>query len=383
MPESPRVTMLSQYGSPTRGISPYSDMLSDQLKKKLKHFETATYRAAYPQLNIPTNSAKNHHQGVHYFNPFSWSDFSKKSQHVAHIQYWTSFSAFYLYFIVKKLRRLGKRSIITVHNASPHESIPFTSIFEHRLLNEADHIITHTEHGKQKIIDQHSISQDKISVIPHGVEIHGEDTIKNENNDQHKKYLLAAGNIRPYKGTDLLIDAWKNIFDQHPDYELIIAGRLWGGGNSLVEKLSGKILGTKKFSEEISRKIANNKEFNIEKKFAFLSDEELEKLIKNASMCLFPYRSFSGQSGVASKSASYGTPVVCSNQEGLTQLCIDSSFIIKNLTTSEISEVISRKISELSEATRVDQRKKVQKFSWEIIADLHIKTYCLVAEKNA
>lgn len=34
--QQPKVTMLSQFGKPTRGVSPYSDMLSQALKKKLK-----------------------------------------------------------------------------------------------------------------------------------------------------------------------------------------------------------------------------------------------------------------------------------------------------------------------------------------------------------
>ena len=381
MSESPRVTMLSQYGSPTQGVSPYSDMLADQLTEKISHFKTATYRAAYPEFNSPPHPAKQLHNGVHYLNPFSWSNFCKKSQKITHIQYWTSFGAFYLYFIVRKLRKLGKLSIITVHNPAPHESIPLARIFEHQLLKAADHIITHTESGKQQLIEKYAISSAKISVIPHGVQIHKEERIENTTDQHNRKYLLAAGNIRPYKGTDILIDAWKLISDKHPDYELIIAGRLWGAGGSILGNMAAKLLGTKGFSEKIALKLNNQEDYNIKTLFEFLSDEKLEELIKNASMCLFPYRKFSGQSGIASKSASHGTPIVCSNQEGLIQLCIDSSFVINELTARKIASVIEEKIHAISEETRVDQRKKIQKLSWQNIADMHIETYHYVACK--
>lgn len=229
------------------------------------------------------------------------------------------------------------------------------------------------------------IDSNKITVIPHGIKIsfkNKEELITNTKKvNGEKKYIIALGNIRPYKGTDLLIDAWKTIQHKHPNYDLYIAGRIWGESKNTIGDIIDKILKTSQYAATIRKKLIDHEKYNIKLILRYLEDEEIEHLICNASATIYPYRKFTGQSGNAALSAGYGVPIICSQQRGLTDLVADEIFIAKELTTAGLARTIDNAIKNINLNTRIKQWNIAQKNSWEKVAELHKELYESIAKK--
>jgi len=128
-------------------------------------------------------------------------------------------------------QRLGYKTIWTAHNILPH-NLPFPPLhrFVRRfVMHNADAVIVHCEYGRSKLLHQFPRKK-PIFVIPHGNYdgIYPVDKTRSQAcsaldiKPQSFVYLL-IGNISPYKGIDLFIDAFRDAAAQ--DDVVIIAGR--------------------------------------------------------------------------------------------------------------------------------------------------------------
>lgn len=61
-----------------------------------------------------------------------------------------------------------------------------------------------------------------VHVVPNAVEPTGPDP---DAGSERARVVLAAGRLAPQKGFDLLVEAWRPVADEHPDWELHIYGR--------------------------------------------------------------------------------------------------------------------------------------------------------------
>src|SRR5579883_1432058 len=189
---------------------------------------------------------------------------------------------------VAHLRRVAP-VLLTVHdttpfNGSPNEAVQAlgaTSIF-----TAFDHLVVHTEAGKRQLA-AHGLAAAQISVIPHGA-LHlpgGNPPLPSA--EVGETVILAFGKIKPYKGTDLLIEAF--------------AG--------LPEPLRARArpLG-----------IADRIEWDLR----YLRDAEIGGVIAAADILAFPYRQIDA-SGVLMAALSYGKPIVASAMGAFAELLRD------------------------------------------------------------
>ena len=126
------ITILSNFNEPIRGVSSYSDKLFKALQNDNRiTLDNCDYKAAYPLAESANDTITP--AALHYLKPWTWFKLVKVTSNLLHIQYWTQFQAYYLYFIVKKRRCLNAKTIITIHNPLPHESLWPLSFFEYYL----------------------------------------------------------------------------------------------------------------------------------------------------------------------------------------------------------------------------------------------------------
>lgn len=123
-------------------------------------------------------------------------------------------------------------------------------------------------------------------------------TIQNE-----RKYILYFGRISPYKGIDLLVDAFTSILSEYPNLELIIAGK----GNA--DFYANHYL-RKKFS-------------NITFLNKYISVLELANLITNAKFIVCPYREAT-QSGVLMTAFALNKPVLATNVGAFSEYIVNN-----------------------------------------------------------
>ncbi|MCX7765697.1 MAG: glycosyltransferase family 4 protein, partial [Candidatus Sumerlaeia bacterium] len=188
--------------------------------------------------------------------------------------------------------RLKFKIVQTLHDIHPHPG-------EENLRNKlglivakkiADVIIVHGQHLKDELVKKEKIPEKKIKVIPHGNMVYN---LKYGDKDigEDPETVLFLGRILPYKGLNILIEAFSEVLKEIPTAKLIIAG---GGDLSpYVNALN---------------KIANAVEvYNY-----IIDDNELANFFRRATIVAIPYIEGS-QSQPLIQACTFGKAVVCTS----------------------------------------------------------------------
>jgi glycosyltransferase involved in cell wall biosynthesis len=280
--------------------------------------------------------------------------------------------------------RHGKRVVVTVHNASPHERAGRFVHFEDRLLRVADALVVHGEAARQAIVRRLGPGGPPITVIAHGVDVLPAPVIASGDDHQRlglspdRRYVLLFGNLRGYKGVEILLAAWAKARPALADVDLIIAGRLWGGNRTLPGRVVARLMGTASDAGRLRTLLASDDLMkNVIVRQGFQSDEDIDALIRICALAVFPYRRFSGQSGAASRAAAMGRPVLVSRVGALPDLAIDETW---QLPPGDMGELASRLVDKLRDpatanAAATQQLEAVRASDWHHVANAHLRLY--------
>jgi|GEM_PF-1895936 len=371
-----KIALLSTFGPEVRGISYYSDCLLEALRSlDCAEVIAVDYDKVYPDWLHPAGKAameKTENRTVHYAKPWTWR-LDQQQPDLIHLQVWTTITSLIHLRLLTKARRNGVPAVVTLHNPASHEKQGLFGRLEQRCLRLADRIVLHDECGLQSIPD---CCRHKVRIIPHGTEVLDLNEEGLQQVDQQAPYLLYFGNIRPYKGVELLLSAWKECADQFPNVRLLVAGQLWQGKNAL-SRLAARFLGTAKHARQILQ-LANDPQLErVEFRLEFINDQTLDKLIRGARYTIFPYLKFSGHSGAVARSAANGTPVLVSDVGGLRALALGPENIFPAGDQQGLSELLMRKLQpmDVDFKERARQLSKARSLSWNHAAELHEKLY--------
>ena len=159
---------------------------------------------------------------------------------------------------------LGKKLVFTAHNVDEKERDGGNNVLNKLSLRIlyflVDHIFVHTKKMKSQLVHEFKVKEDKVSVIPFGIN----NTIPNSNLTKTEararlelrdceKVLLFFGNIAPYKGLEYAIHAMDRLRQKDDSYCLIIAGQI-KGCQTYWEKLE-RIMEDLKLNRYIMKKI--------------------------------------------------------------------------------------------------------------------------------
>jgi len=178
------------------------------------------------------------------------------------------------------LKMLGKRVVWTVHNLYGHESR--SKQREKRLvsvvLKKSSRVIVHARTSKELVAEEFGAEfAGKISVIPHGNYLESYENRTDRETARRKleidpgaRVFLFFGYVRPYKGVDQLLNAFKNIKDANAI--LLIAGE------PLNDALASEI---REAVKDDSRVILN---------LESVPDGEAQDFFNAADVVVFPYQ---------------------------------------------------------------------------------------------
>jgi glycosyltransferase involved in cell wall biosynthesis len=181
----------------------------------------------------------------------------------------------------------GKKIIWTMHNKLSHtnDQLFLKKVLFKTMLKHSDVILTHSSEGILYGKQIYPASFDKMHYFPHPVKD------RRINGKMEKKYdILIWGSLSPYKGTNKFLQfLYENGLENK--YEILIIGK------STDPKYTRTL-----------EEFANNK-IRIENKF--ISNEELQKLIRQSKIVLFIYSSPSILgSGVLMDSLGFGANII-------------------------------------------------------------------------
>lgn len=196
-------------------------------------------------------------------------------------------------------------TILTVHDTTPFNGSPNSSLQQMGALavfEAFDHLVVHTEQGRQALL-RRGIPGRKVSVIPHGVLALGEAAAKPPGTE---RTILLFGKIKPYKGTDLLIEAFARLPETvRRTTRLRIVGEPFIDLEPL--KARAAVLG-----------VADRVLWDPR----YVSDAEIGTILAEADLLAFPYREIDA-SGVLMAAFPYGKPIVATSIGAFRELLRD------------------------------------------------------------
>jgi glycosyltransferase involved in cell wall biosynthesis len=185
--------------------------------------------------------------------------------------------------------------VLTAHDILPREPRAGQLQAQRRLYERFDAIVVHSEHGRRRLTGELAVDPALVHVIPHGVFEHlasgavaHPPPLRTD-----KPVVLCFGLMRPYKGIDLLLEAWAEVDD----------AELW-------------IAGMPRMDISPLRAAAPP---NVRFVPRFITDGELPGYFQAADLVVLPYREID-QSGVLFTALAFGKPLLLSDVGGFPEI---------------------------------------------------------------
>jgi glycosyltransferase involved in cell wall biosynthesis len=297
---------------------------------------------------------------------------------VFHLLWNNKFELFDRTLLMLYYRILGKKITLTVHNVNAGKRDLNDSWLNRVTLKIqyglSDHIFVHTDGMKNEMISEFRIPEEKISVIPFGIN----NTVPNTSLSSLEakrqlgissgdRTLLFFGNIAPYKGLEYLIAAFGELLKKNRGYRLLIVGKpkrsetYW---NQVRRTITSSGIGDR-----------------IIHKIEYVPDEATELFFKAADVLILPYtRVF--QSGVLFLGYSFGLPAIAADLGSLKDEIIEgqTGLVFKAHDSSDLArktqEYFNSELFHNLEARRAQIKEYAnERYSWEKVATIMTSVY--------
>lgn len=227
----------------------------------------------------------------------------------------------------------------------------------------ADKIVAISNFSKDQLLQRFSIKEDKIEVIPTGVD----DSIFNPfvaPKLEYENVLLFVGPLVQRKGVKHLIHALPIIKKEIKDVRVIIIGK--GPEKKNLVKLS--------------------EELDLEKNINFIenvSKEDLPRYYSTASLFVFP-TFLEGFGMVAIESMACGTPVVASDIEPLKSIIGDSGMFFNPGNHLDLAEKVIEILNDkyLRNSLSENAAKRATNYTWNNISTQYLDLYQKLLEEK-
>ncbi|MFI5420601.1 MAG: glycosyltransferase family 4 protein [Nitrososphaerales archaeon] len=271
-------------------------------------------------------------------------------------------------WFLKFCRMRGSKIVLTVHDLLPHDTAEVYKQTFLQLYHFADGLICHSDHIQARLETEFAVPPEKINVIPHGpffYDLPNPEDSKVLNSlgiDPGKPLVLWQGIIFPYKGVDLLLNAWQKVEADSEVACLVIAGT---GATELLEEIRQQVisLGLKR----------------VHLHFRFISTEELVAFYRAANVVVYPYRAIT-TSGALATGLAIGKAIVASDLPVFRELLKhrENALLINSQNSRELADAISELTQDQELQKKLETKVREMNFgdeSWLSIAKKTVEAY--------
>jgi glycosyltransferase involved in cell wall biosynthesis len=266
------------------------------------------------------------------------------------------------FWFVRFSSRRGSKIVLTVHDLLPHDTGERHKQTFRDLYQMVDGIICHSDSIKTRLGAEFSVPPEKIAVIPHGPFFYdlpptnSEQTLQSFDLEPGKLLILWQGIIFPYKGIDLLLNAWQHIEAGSDNASLLIVGT-----------------GSPELAEQIRKQISRLKLKRAKLHLRFISTEELVALYRAADIVVYPYRAIT-TSGALATGLALGKTIVASNLPVFRELLTnrENALLVDPENSTEIAAALTELCENFSLRQQLAANIKAMNFgdqSWLSIAE--------------
>jgi glycosyltransferase involved in cell wall biosynthesis len=222
---------------------------------------------------------------------------------VVHYQ-WLTLEAIDVFLLAR-----GAPRVFTSHNVLRRGDGRLREQGARRVVAHSDAVVVHTRAGAREIVERYGADPARVRTIPHGAF----DYLANQPREQllpaelaavEAPVILSFGVLRPYKGVDVLIEAFEGI----EGAELWIVGRPWMDVEPL-RAAAARCGGTVRFVDR------------------FVAEDELPAYFRRADVVALPYRGID-QSGVLYTALAFGKAIVASEIGGFREVAEDHGALV-------------------------------------------------------
>jgi glycosyltransferase involved in cell wall biosynthesis len=234
-----------------------------------------------------------------------------------------------------------------------------------RLFDRMDALVALSEYGRERLVEA-GVDAERVRVIPHGAFDYltrqpDETPLPDELAAVEAPVILFFGLIRPYKGVDVLLEAFRPLAGA----ELWIVGRPLGMSLDRLRDLASAAPGRVRF---IPR---------------FVSDQELPAYFRRADVVALPHRD-AEQSGVLYAALAFAKPIVMSDVGGFGEVAETGAGLLvppgdPDALASRLEELLAHR-EERERLAAAAGAAAAGPYSWELVAR---QTMALYAELGA
>ena len=274
-------------------------------------------------------------------------------------------------FITKK----NTKYVVTIHDIVMFELPKLFTLTEKvywffsvkNAIKKANIIITVSKSTKQSIIKRYKAAENKIRVIPLGVDCHKFYPTSEKDKQKIKalydlpeKYILYVGNKRPNKNLKRLLLAYKNLLTNYPRAPKLLL---------VIGIDSDKKFNLRSYIDKMS---LSEKIVILEN----LEDDNLRQVYAAAELFIYPSL-YEGFGLPVLEAMASGVPVIASNTSSIKEVAGEAGYLINPYNTKDITD----SLRVLIENDRLRQeliRKgltRAKQFSWEKMAKETYKIY--------
>jgi glycosyltransferase involved in cell wall biosynthesis len=207
-------------------------------------------------------------------------------------------------------------TVLTAHDLLPREPRPGQVSAQRRLYERVDAVVAHSTFGRTQLVEGLGLPERKVSVIPHGAfdyltritPARLPPELAPDGTEGSGPVVLFFGLLRPYKGVDVLLQAWAALANQRFEPRLWVVGR----PRVPLPPLQAAAPSGVRF---VGR---------------FVSDQELVACFQRADLVVLPYRSTERLdfSGVLATALAFGKPAIVSDVGGFSEVAATGAAVL-------------------------------------------------------
>ncbi len=251
--------------------------------------------------------------------------------------------------------------VFTAHDVLPREARRGQPWAARRLLREMDAVVVHSRHGAQRLEREAGVDPARIHVIPHGAfdyltRLPREDPLPGGFATARGTVILYFGTIRPYKGVDVLVEAFRMVED----------AELW-------------IVGVPRIPLDFLTNAVRQAQGRIRVHPHFIPDEAIPAFFRRADVVVLPYRQID-QSGVLYTALPFGKPIVATSVGGFPEVIRDHEFgvLADAGDPASLADALNTLVANRETRIRLGEaatRVAKEEYSWSAIAERTLAMY--------
>jgi glycosyltransferase involved in cell wall biosynthesis len=251
----------------------------------------------------------------------------------------------------------GRPLVLTAHDVLPREPRPGQAAAQRRLLRRFDAVVVHSAHGRDRLVAEARVEPGRVHVIPHGAFTHLTEVadpvpLPAELAAVELPVVLLFGLVRPYKGLDVLLEAWRAVD----------GAELW-------------VVGLPRMDLTPLRAAAPRTVRFVER---FVPDAELPAFFQRADVVVLPYREID-QSGVLFTALAFGKPLVLTAVGGFPEVAEEGAAeLVPPGDPQALARALGRLLGDPAARGRLAAAARAAAtgpYSWDAVARRHLHLY--------